>query len=324
MALFKDTPDDAPGIAQWIKGNGYIVKKAAYNLWRYNSAAVLRHVQPRLARIPFGTSPMAKDWDVLLVLDCCRPDALEELSPEYDWLPARVNRTWSPASWSKAWMKKSFSEKYAAEMADTAHITWNPFSEEHLDAADWYLLNEVHLDGGWDDERGLVPPRQVTDRVIDCRRHADARRILAHYQQPHAPYPSIETERLRRNEVKHDSRTSVWDRLIDPDDELGIEDAWAGMLDTLRWVLDDIELLLENLDADRVILTADHGESFNDKGLGLYGHMAGMPLPRLIRVPWVELEATDRNTYTPTHTLGSAAEEPAADVEQRLEQLGYK
>lgn len=36
------------------------------------------------SRFPFGTNVYEKDWDVLVLLDTCRVDALAEVSGEYD------------------------------------------------------------------------------------------------------------------------------------------------------------------------------------------------------------------------------------------------
>lgn len=44
-------------------------------------------------------------------------------------------------------------------------------------------------------------------------------------------------------------------------------------LDDLRYVLDDVEILLENIAAEHVVLSADHGEAFGE--CGVYGHPIG-------------------------------------------------
>ena len=39
----------------------------------------------------YGTSVYEEDWDVLIVLDACRPDVLEHLAQEYTFLPETVS-----------------------------------------------------------------------------------------------------------------------------------------------------------------------------------------------------------------------------------------
>jgi hypothetical protein len=101
--------------------------------------------------------------------------------------------------------------------------------------------------------------------------------------------------------------------------DLTRDEAWAGYLDHLRAGLDDVALLLENLDADRVAITADHGECFGE--WGLYGHHLSTPVPELLRVPWVETTATDTGTYDPDIDFEHVDTETS--VEEKLSALGY-
>jgi hypothetical protein len=149
-------------------------------------------------------------------------------------------------------------------------------------------------------------PRYATDRTIAAGRERDADRLMVHYMYPHDPFPLAEPELfepfdpLRAGDV---SRETVWDRY----------------LDNLRFVLDEVEVLLENVDAETVAITADHGEAFGE--YGFYRHVIGCPLPCMRRVPWVETTATDTGEHEPT------APDPTATgtvpAKERLEQLGY-
>ncbi|MDZ7731077.1 MAG: hypothetical protein U5K37_09360 [Natrialbaceae archaeon] len=88
-------------------------------------------------------------------------------------------------------------------------------------------------------------------------------------------------------------------------------------------MLDDVELLLENVDAETVAISADHGESFGE--FWEYGHKTGSLNPYVRRVPWVETSATDTGTYTPTVEPPQEAEsESDESVEESLEALGYR
>lgn len=139
--------------------------------------------------------------------------------------------------------------------------------------------------------------------------------------QPHAPFRTIEgIEPLTKDDVgKIDAgRTTVWDLIRKG--EVNKEDAWTAYLDNLRWVLNDVEILVNSMDLESVVLTADHGECFGE--WGFYGHPNGIPLPKLKRVPWVELAAENKGIYEPDISQWEKFESDQ-EVEERLEQLGY-
>ncbi|MFC7080227.1 hypothetical protein [Halorussus caseinilyticus] len=97
--------------------------------------------------------------------------------------------------------------------------------------------------------------------------------------------------------------------------------AWSAYLENLRWVLEEVELLLSNMDADTLVVSSDHGEAFGE--WGLYGHYRHVPIPVLKNVPWVELSATDSGEYEPA-VEAKSVDVTDDDVEQRLSALGYK
>lgn len=82
-----------------------------------------------------------EDWELLVVLDTCRVDALELLSHEFEFLPADVSYRYSAGSTFYLWMQNNFTPKYSNEIANTYHITWNPHSENGLNPVDWLPLS---------------------------------------------------------------------------------------------------------------------------------------------------------------------------------------
>jgi len=279
------------------------------------------------SRRPVGANLLDRDWDALIILDACRVDALREVSDEYDFIE-EVNTMWSVGSHSFEWLQKTFTEDRRETIADLAYVTGNPFvapeffedrrlPRERMMPFDFAAYDPVPLDAfgyldsinGYevDEELGVVAPETITDRAIRAGRERDESRLMVHYMQPHDPF------------ILDDGGTmdQVFNRLRR--DELTVSEAWPGYLQTLRTVLDEVSVLLENLDADRVVITADHGDAFGE--LGFYGHVPGFPHPAVKRVPYVETTATDTGTYEPSI---ERTERDESNVEAHLEALGYR
>jgi hypothetical protein len=145
--------------------------------------------------------------------------------------------------------------------------------------------------------------------------------MIVHYIPPHQPYPGFSPDSEESPTFVPSQQTDdrgVFDWIIEG--TVTREEAWNAYLDTLRWGLDDVELLLSNLDADDVVITADHAELFGE--WGLYGHPIRTWVPTLLRVPWVRVSGTDTGSYEPTVELTD--ERDAADVEEQLRALGYR
>lgn len=294
-----------------------------------------------------GTNVFSRDWDVLVLLDTCRVDALNEVAPEYDFLESN-DPIWSVGGRSPEWIAKTFTEQYAEEIRETAYLSANVFSEKilrdqhhksapraetnlayrllgRIPTVDVSSLNRfeylyeyepVGTDGPLGHEDGGTPPRYVTDRAIAIGREQDVDRLILHYLQPHPPYVAnalAEDRELERHE--HD----WWGYLGETDD---YETIWNTYLDELRYVLDDVELLLENIDAETVAISADHGEAFGE--YCEFGHHTGSVNPYVRKVPWVETTATDEQTHSPSTAPPSGTAKSNEVTADQLEALGYK
>lgn len=172
-------------------------------------------------------------------------------------------------------------------------------------------------DGDFGHKKGMTPPRYVTERAISVGREMDYDRMILHYFQPHSPWvANALSEDRELNEYEDD----WWNYLARTGD---VETVWDSYLADLRYVLDDVELLLKNLDADTVIISADHGEAFSE--YGVRGHEIGSLHPKVRTVPWVETPAVDEETYSPTIEAPETESELSTDeVEEQLSALGYK
>lgn len=266
----------------------------------------------------------ADDWDGLLILDACRPDALEQVSDEYEWLPAEIPTVTSRGSMSKEWMDENFSEQFREEVSQTAYITSNPFisqleqGEFDVRGDDFYGIIES-FESKFSEEMGTVPPDVVTDDAINYLRQNTPERFILHYMQPHTPYRSLDLDGIGVT-GENGYRETVWDHITTG--EISVETAWEHYIDNLRWVLDSVEVFLQNADAERIILSADHGECFGE--YGVYGHARGTKISPLRTVPWVPISATDNRTHTPDVDVEDEDASPTSSVEEQLSHLGYR
>ncbi|MFC4407609.1 hypothetical protein [Haloarchaeobius iranensis] len=293
-----------------------------------------------------GTNVFDEEWDVLLILDTCRVDALREVADEYDFL-GDVGKIRSVGGRSPEWIAKTFHEDYRDTIAETAYLSANVYTDQILEDREhetiplsetnlsYRLLGRIpnvdvdalgrceylftyegvgeegplgHVDGG-------TPPRYVTDRGIAVWREHDFDRMILHYLQPHSPYMANGIDEDRPLEQYE---TDWWGYLAETNDK---ETVWNAYLDELRYVLDDVELLLENLDAGTVAISSDHGEAFGE--YWEFGHNNGSLHPHVRTVPWVTTTAEDRGEYTPVHDPPGASQSKE-ELDRQLEALGYK
>jgi hypothetical protein len=296
-------------------------KSSAHAFYAGAKKRYYRFVREHRERENPGVPVFEHDWDVLVVLDTLRPEALRAVADDYDYLPDEIGTTKSVGEMSRTWLHNNFVDTYPDEKARTAHVTWNAFSDFELEADNWHVLDEVWREV-WDDDLGCLPPEAMTAHAREAYQDVDADRYLVHIMQPHAPYRSIRgTERLTHEEVgKADAgRETIWDWLRRG--KISRDEAWDAYLDNLRWALDALPQFLEAIDEDdRVLLTADHGECFGE--YGLYGHPEGTLVPELVEVPLTEIDATGVDEQGPTTDETVTTEN--VDVEQRLADLGYR
>ena len=286
------------------------------------------------SRFPIGTNVYERDWDLLIVLDACRIDALREVADEYNFID-NVEETWSVGSQSDEWMSNTFTQSYEKEIERTQYITANGHAGqlfEHnilppknnttpVDLSNWDLVSldtfdtiEMVWRNYHDSTYQVALPRIMTDHAIKAGRENDPDRLLVHYMQPHRPYVGQAiSENRRPTDLEIEGYKKIETGDADPDEVYDL------YIDTLRFVLDEIEILLENINADRVLITADHGEAFGE--FKAYGHPEGFLHPVVKKVPLVRTSANDEKTRDPNLEIDQDTE---VDLEQHLRDLGYR
>lgn len=270
------------------------------------------------------------DWDLFIILDACRYDLIEEVQDDYDFLETlRSHRSYAASS--QDWIQKTFmrSELSAVDRAkvsarllrdpyqndvigdsftmrdvsDVAYITANPQSTM-LDTDEFIRFEEVWKTEWQDADGGYIHPRGVTEQAIETMRDVSPNQTILHYMQPHGSFRLSENPGFPWTKLQRGERD--------------LETTWDYYRDNLYWVLDEVELLLENVDAESVIISADHGNSIGE--FGFYGHRPYLPLKGMRTVPWVETSGADMETYDPATT----AELTETTRDEILEALGYR
>jgi hypothetical protein len=266
----------------------------------------------------FEESIYDRDWDVIVILDACRADSLRTVTPEYTWLPESVPALWSVGSMSVEWMEHTFTDAYADELADTAYVTANPYSHDHVNTSQFAFVDEVWRDG-WDREAGTVPAETVTKRAVSVARTREPNRLIVHYMQPHFPsVPDPIGSPISADDFGS-QELAVWDEVRSG--RVDIDRVRASHLENLRYVLNAVDDLRRNVDARKAIVSADHGECFGE--YGFYGHPENKPIPSLRRVPWAEIQMRDMGTIDSAEEY-TTEQSSTTQVDERLNALGYK
>jgi len=165
--------------------------------------------------------------------------------------------------------------------------------------------------------RKYPPAEAVTDHAIQMSRDQSPSRLIAHYIRPHFPY----TE-----EAVSEGRAELYEHELQPYEYLknggDRSKVWNAYIDSLRHVLNEVRNLLNNVNADNAVITADHGDAFGEYG-GI-GHPAGSLNPVVRKVPWVETTGVDSEDRSPAIARDKNDDSTTPTVEDHLESLGYK
>ncbi len=289
------------------------------------------------SRYPLGKNIFTEDWELLIVLDTCRPDVLREVAPEYSFLnESDIDDIWSVGGSTLEWTSNTFVEEHRNKIESTALISANGWPHRIIEEGfrpedrfnswlamtDWKTVPSGTLGkhipawqygegrAGYSDQP-QADANTVVDFAIDVGREGKYDRVIAHVIEPH--YPFAAAAKARGAKELNQSEQKPWHYLRDGG---GLEVVWNNYLTELRYGLDHVERLLENFDAEKAVITADHGELFGE--WKMYGHDSGSLMPQLRRVPWVETTATDSGTHQTEKRT-----QQQRTVEENLESLGY-
>ena len=314
----------------------YATNKSPSTALRVLAQNSMRGTAVRLAMLQgaFGEfeTVLDDDWDLFIVLDACRYDLMREVADDFDFIES-LRPHWSYAASSQDWIQKTFMDsnlpleervevslkllrepyqnhllaEYCEmrDVSDVAYITANPQCSM-LESEQFVRFEEVWESRWQDTDNGTIHPRAVTEKTVETMREDNPGKTVAHYMQPHGSF------RLSEEPGHPWTKLQVGER--------DFETTWEYYRDNLEWVLEELELLLTNVDAEKVVISADHGNSMGE--YGFYGHRPYLPLKGMRQVPWAEATATDHGTYDPE--TDSETESPDTTREEMLKALGYK
>ncbi|WP_254524498.1 LTA synthase family protein [Natrinema caseinilyticum] len=295
-----------------VKQDGFVgIRESAYQLY----LGALRQMD---GMCEYGTPIFDREWDVLVILDACRADMMRDVAVEYGLDGEAI---YSNASYSKSWMDRNFAPQYDDQKRRTAYVTGNPFSSETVQDDEFAALREAWR-YSWDAEIGTIHPRPITDHAVEVWRTVAPDRMIVHYMQPHGPFvskPDLAAGFDDADTFANREERGIWERIRHGDVDKAT--AQTAYLDNLRYVLDEVtETLLRSIDADHVVLTADHANALGE--WGIWGHPPNIPIPAIRRVPWYVTSAADAGDYDPDPQMGEVETNDEAVIE-RLRNLGY-
>jgi hypothetical protein len=256
-----------------------------------------------------GINIHKEDWDILLILDACRYDVFADQAT----IAGNLSKKRSRGSTSTEWIRGNFMN---SEFDDLVIVTANPYYKE---LAEEIGLQVHHFEWVRSQEpnTALIPPEQVTDRVLEIVHQYPNKRILAHYMQPHAPYIS--------SDGNTDILTTQLARAVkdDPSIKERINSAYRENFDIVQ---NAIKPVIEG-NYGKTVISADHGEMLGEPLIGgldatsFYGHPYGCSHESVRFVPWHVVAGTEkhRRVIKSSRTRSVVTE----DVNEQLRALGY-
>lgn len=252
----------------------------------------------------------ALDWDVLLVLDACRQDILQQVA---DW---PIGGCSSPATMTDEWLAAATDSRI---FEGATVVSSNSLYAEHdLGLRKLHQLWETE----WVDRLGNVPPEPVLDRIDDSIAGNNTP-VVGHIGPPHAPYiariggkwlpvfPEITEWHWDSNREEFEQlsqQAAMATGVVNLDRAVrgyraSVRSVWNIVAEYVaRWVREGLT----------VVVTADHGETFGRlRDFWLVEHPSGCYVPPLTRVPFAVFKDGERRGTTPETT------------EETLRALGY-
>ena len=241
-----------------------------------------------------GVFVMREDWDNLIILDACRYDTFKEVTGiNCDY---RISR----GSTTGEFLRENFANH---KFNDTIYITANPWVNV-LVGSSFYKIVSVWRNE-WDEKLNTVLPQKVVKYAIETEKKYPDKRLIIHFLQPHQPYirdPELDPYGCREMLVIAETKNlqtsywlDIWRKVAKGD--LDLEKVYNAYKRNLEAVMPHAIRLARKLKG-KTVITADHGEAFNDWAFPfpfkVLSHISYVHIPALVKVPWFVLESEER------------------------------
>lgn len=256
-----------------------------------------------------GVDVFEEDWDNLIILDACRYDEFDRLNS----LPGETQPRESRGAMSAEFVEGNFTDKC---LYDTVYVASNRFYERLRDDIDAEVHDYIPVELDAPDVPSSLP-ETVTEAALAADEQYPNKRLMVHYMQPHQPYFGPNSDHLKNTpEIRETIRVNqmTHDEIVD------------AYRDNLRYVLDHVEELLDEL-RGKTVISADHGELLGERErpipIKYYGHPRGVYTDELVKVPWHVYENGSRKDVVSEPPVESRREVDES-VDEKLRDLGYR
>lgn len=223
------------------------------------------------------------EYDNLIILDACRYDLYDQV------VDGDVDVRITEGSSSAEYVKANFSE---GAFDDIVYVSANPWfypskfkeitgRDEEPGEIFHEFFNTIKTD--WD-EQGTVLPEKAARDTKTARKLFPDKKVVAHFMQPHHPFVRYELPDAGFG-IGDVEGENVWDYF--GAGQINREELWKGYEDNLRYVLEEVNELLGELEG-KTVITADHGNFVGE--YGLYGHPGGHDAEEVRKVPLHEVK----------------------------------
>ena len=225
---------------------------------------------------------------LLIILDACRYDAFKaEMNSA--WMQGRLEAVHSPASCTEDWLLSQFTESYPDITVISAHPALNSKAIPvwGFRATDHFVdIMDVWVD--WDDELGTVHPEKMYKAY---KKRLERKKVIMWFLQPHGPWIG-ETKLALPQSLQLESRPVAGSDLkivqMVREGQIDVNMLRGAYRDNLRLVLEHVKDCVTSSKAEKIVVTADHGEMLGEDWNFL--HPCEINNEILRTVPWLEIK----------------------------------
>ena len=240
-----------------------------------------------------------EDWDVLIILDACRYDFFKR----YNILDGKLEKRISRGTSTPNFLEENFKGKH---FDDIVYVTGNPFVDLLVRDSFYKVIPVWKV--AWNNKFNTVLPKDMSKFAWYTIKKYPDKRIIVHYMQPHYPYlkythkeawKELSMKELRNGALKGVRTSGKLPVRIFPPAIYGapiykdypVKKQIDGYTDNLKIVLTEVKKLIDNIDGKKIVISADHGESFGNFmhpliPIRVYGHVGRIRSSVLKTVPW--------------------------------------